>query len=148
MVKKAMNCSDEELKGKTFELPSEGLHSFRVVDVKDNENDPNLVLVKLEVCDGAEYGRSILHRVNLDSDWKGFFFTRLFLKAIGEPYKGSFEADSDMWLGKTFSATIVHTVEKEGKKRTFANIDKFEFDIPATVGQPSTEQPKEVEWTE
>jgi hypothetical protein len=147
MVKRNMNCSDEEPQNKTFELPSVGLHSFRVVDVKENENDPNLVLVKLEVCDGAEMGRSILHRVNLDTEFKGFFFTRLFLKALAEPYKGSFDVDSDMWLGKTFSATIKHSLSAD-KTKTYANLDKFEFDIPATVGTPFAEQPKEVAWEE
>lgn len=147
MVKRNMNCSDDEPQGKTFELPSVGIHSFRVVDVKENENDPNLVLVKLEVCDGAEMGRSILHRVNLDVDFKGFFFTRLFLKAIGEQYKGSFDVDTDMWLGKVFSATIKHSKSADGTK-TYANIDKFEFDVVATVGEPTTKEPEEVAWQE
>ena len=147
MVKRNMNCSEEEPKNNIYELPSVGVHSFRVVDVQENKDDDTLLRVKLDVCNGAEYGRSILHRVNLDDQWKGFFFTRLFLKAIGEPYKGSFSVDTDMWIGKVFSASVKHTPSKDGTK-TYANIDKFEFDIPATVGEPTAEEPKEVSWEE
>jgi hypothetical protein len=131
-MKKSMNQPDTEPEQKRFELPSEGEHQFQVVDILPDANNPDIVMVKLEVADGEELGRSILHRVNLDENWKGFFLTRLFLKAIGEPYKGAFDADSDMWIGKQFYETIVHNKsEKNGK--TYANIDEFIFDKTAPL---------------
>jgi len=127
MVKKSINCSSEEPEQKKFELPSEGEKLFQVVDLIPDKNNPNIIAVKLEVADGSEMGRSILHRVNLDEKWAGFFATRLFLKALKQPYKGDIEIDSDMWIGLCFYASIVHNVsEKNGK--TYANIDSYNFD--------------------
>jgi hypothetical protein len=149
-MKKQMSAPQEEPEQKRFELPSEGLHKFQVVDIFPDKTNPDAMAVKLEVSEGEELGRSILHRVNLDSAWKGFFLTRLFLKAIGEPYKGDFEADSDMWIGKQFSATIVHNKsDKTGK--TYANIDSYEFDAVTEVKPGDTKQvksPKDIEWKE
>ena len=138
MTKRQINCPEDEPEQKTFELPSEKEHLFQVVDKWTDKDDDNVILVKLEVADGEELGRSILHRVNLDSEWSGFFLTRLFLKAIGEKYKGDFETDDDMWIGRSFHATIIHNVsERNGK--TYANIDKFNFD--KEVEQPEMPEP-------
>jgi len=126
-MKRTVSAPNEEPEQRRFELPSEKEHKFQVVDKWEDESDPNVITTKIEVAGGDEEGRTTLHRVNLDSDWKGFFLTRLFLKAIGEPYKGEFEVDDDMWIGKSFYATIIHnTSENNGK--TYANIDEFNFD--------------------
>lgn len=146
-MKKQMKAGSDEPDAKKFEMPSEGTHSFLVVDANPDKVNADLILVKLEVCDGPEFGRSILHRVNLDESWKGFFLTRLFLKAIGEPYKSDFAVDTDMWIGKSFCAKIVHNPSKDGTK-VYANIDKFDFDTIAKVGQPTKSEPKEVSWEE
>lgn len=127
-MKRQVSTSNEEPEQRKFELPSEGEHQFQVVDKWEDKNDDNIVIVKLEVSEGDETGRSILHRVNLDSKWKGFFLTRLFLKSISEPYKGEFEIDDDNWIGKCFYATIIHNQGNNGK--TYANIDQFIFDRP------------------
>jgi hypothetical protein len=126
MVKKTLIASNDEPEQVRFEIPSEGEHQFQVVDLWTDKNDENIILVKLEVSEGDELGRSILHRVNLDNNWKGFFFTRMFLKAINEPHKGEFEVDTDMWVGRVFYATIIHNIANNGK--TYANIDQFNFD--------------------
>ena len=148
MTKRTVNLSNDEPEQKRFELPSEGEHQFQVVDKWNNKNDSSIVLVKLEVSEGDELGRSILHRVNLDPDWKGFFLTRLFLKAIGEPYKGEIEIDDDMWIGKCFYATIVHNLGNNGK--TYANIDKFNFEkvveVPELMGKNDKKMPEEIAW--
>jgi len=140
MVKRKITTSNEEPEQRKFELPSEGEHQLQVVDLWTDKADDNIIIVKLEVV-GEEEGRSILHRVNLDSEWKGFFLTRLFLKAIGEAYKGEIEVDEDNWIGKQFFATIVHNVGNNGK--TYANIDEFNFDkVVALDGK----QEEEVAW--
>ena len=126
MVKKQGTTANEEPEQKKFELPSEGEKLFQVVDLFPDKTNPDIIAVKLEVAEGEEMGRSILHRVNLDFAWKGFFTTRLFLKALKQPYKGDIEIDSDMWPGLCFYANIVHNKADNGK--TYANIDSYNFD--------------------
>ena len=109
----------------------------------------NIQVVKLEIIGGEEEGLTMLNRVNLDPDWKGFYFTKLFLKAIGEPYKGEFEVDTDRWVGRQFYATVKHTPSKDGAK-TYANIGEYNFDKPveqykAPVGQ-TVSDPKDIAW--
>lgn len=120
-MKKNYQLSDDDPQQKFFELPSEKEHIFQVVDVKENtENDSNIVRVKLEVVGGNEKGRTLLHRLNLDEETKGFFAVRLFLKAIGEPHKGKINLDTDRWFGHGLTATVIHN----GK---YANIDVYNF---------------------
>lgn len=128
MVRKTVNASDSEPKQMKFLLPSEKEHLFQVVDVIENiDPNPDIVHVKLEVAGGDEEGRSILNRISLEENWKGFFATRLFLKAINEPYKGQgFAIDSDNWTGRMFNATVVHSKSKDGTK-TYANIQEYDF---------------------
>lgn len=126
MTKRQVSTPDTEPDQKEFKHPTEKEHCFQVVDFIKND-DPDIELVKLEVVGGDEQGRTLLHRVSLDSTWNGFFTTRLFLKAIGLTYKGDFEIDSDQWIGRQFFATIVHNKSKDGTK-TYANIKEYNFD--------------------
>lgn len=130
MVKKTYTKNyNEEPEQQAFDKPSEREHLFQVVEVYTHDDNPfekglpvDTVTVKLEVCGGEEEGRTILQRLNLDEEGKGFWATRIFLKAIGETYKGdSLEIDSDRWIGRQFYATVVHN----GK---YANISEFNFD--------------------
>ena len=120
MVKRTGQAPDQEPEESDFPLPSEKEHLFQVSDFIDND-DPNIIVAKCEVVGGDEEGLSLLNRVNLDFGFKGFFYTRLFLKAIGEPYKGNFEIDSDHWIGRQFYATVIHN----GK---YANISEYNYD--------------------
>jgi len=143
MVKRTVTAPNDEPEQGKFKLPSEGEHLFQVVDKWADKTDDNVIITKLEVAEGDEIGRSILHRVNLDSEWKGFFLTRLFLKAIGEPYKGEIDIDDDMWIGKCFYATIIHNVSVNNGK-TYANIDQFNFDkLADNSGSPTKMTPEE-----
>lgn len=142
MVKRTVTAPNDEPEQGKFKLPSEGEHLFQVVDKWADKTDYNVIITKLEVAEGDEIGRSILHRVNLDSEWKGFFLTRLFLKAIGEPYKGEFEVDDDMWIGKCFYASVIHNLGNNGK--TYANIDQFNFEkMFDNSGAPTKMTPEE-----
>ncbi len=142
MVKRTVTAPNDEPEQGKFKLPSEGEHLFQVVDKWADKTDDNVIITKLEVAEGDEIGRSILHRVNLDSEWKGFFLTRLFLKAIGEPYKGEFEVDDDMWIGKCFYASVIHNLGNNGK--TYANIDQFNFEkMFDNSGAPTKMTPEE-----
>lgn len=156
MVKKSYNTDETEPTASNFKIPSEKEHLFVVTDLITYEDevgvkmglDQNTIAVKLEVIGGDEEGLTLLNRVNLDPDWKGFYFTRLFLKAIGEPYKGVFDADSDRWLGRQFYATVKHTQSKDGTK-TYANIGEYNFDkkVEQSYKEPvKVSTPEDIQW--
>jgi hypothetical protein len=135
MVKRRGSAPDTEPQN-SFQKPSEGWHEFQVVDVIEDKNNDDVVAVKLEVKGGKEEGRTLLNRCCLDFEAKGFGFTRLFLKAIGEPCRGDIEIDTDMWIGRELKALVVHnegtdrqTGEPNGK--FYANIVEYQFDAPA-----------------
>ncbi len=156
MVKRSYNLSEEEPNGeKQFAKPSEREHLFQVVDIYTCTDemgqklglDMDTVSVKCEVLGGDEAGLSLLVRCTLDEKAKGFFATRLFLKVVGEPYKGEgLEIDTDRWVGRQFYGTVTHN----GK---YANISEYNFE--KMVEQKSTVQaadlvadPADIKWEE
>lgn len=137
-MKRRLKASNDEPEQRIYELPSEGNeHLFQVVDKWIDKNDDNIIITRIEVAEGDETGRTILHRVNLNQEWNGFFLTRLFLKAINEPYKGDFDVDDDMWIGRCFYATVIHNQAANGK--TYANIDQFNFEKKPETGLETKE---------
>jgi hypothetical protein len=151
-MKRTVNMGDNEPEQKKFDLPSEGEHLFQVVDVFTQEDeigqklnlDENTVSAKCEVAIGDETGRTLLQRCSLDETWKGFFATRLFLKAIGEQHKGAgIEIDTDRWIGRQFYATVVHN-------KGFANIADYNFEKSAAIAQqdsaPAITNPADIAW--
>lgn len=148
-MKRTANCPDEEPKQSLYELPSEKEHSFSVVDVQFDETDTDIVYAHLEVASGDEIGRKLRNRLNLNDQSNMFWATRLFLKAIKEPHKGIIDIDTDNWFGRSFVASVKHGKNKD-KTKTFANIDKYNFDADPQIEVKSNE-PKEVSpaaWTE
>ncbi len=137
MVKRKFSGRDEEPENSSFGMPSQKEHLFQVSSVFTSKNNPfskgldeNTVVVKCEVASGDEKGRTLLNRLTIDDQAKGFFATRLFLKAIGMPYKGDdIELDTDLWQGLMFYATVVY----DGK---YANIEKYNFEKRITQGPP------------
>lgn len=133
MVKRQASAGDSEPEQMKFEMPSEKEHLLQVTDIITFEDelggklglDENTVCAKLEVVGGEEEGRTLLQRLSLDSNWKGFFATRLFLKAIGEEYKGDITLDTDDWIGKQVYATVIHA---QSKGKTFANVDQYNYE--------------------
>lgn len=103
-----------------FPLPKEGEHLFQVVDGWQDKVDSDVQVVKLEIVGGEDTGKTILQRINTNDQLKSFYYTRLFLKAIDEAYKGEFDIDTDNFIGKQFYAMIVHN----GK---YANISEYNF---------------------
>ncbi len=130
-MKKHVNAPSEEPTESNFKIPSEKEHLLQVIDcnplVTPSGQDDNIQIVKLEVVGGEEAGLTLLNRLNLNQDDKGFYFTRLFLKSIGESYKGAIEIDTDNWQARQFYATVKHTKSKDGTK-TYANIGEYNFD--------------------
>jgi hypothetical protein len=155
MVKRSFNTDENEPEASNFKIPSEREHLFVVTDVHPavtpSGNDDNIQVVHLEIVGGDEEGLTLLNRCNLNQDEKAFYFTRLFLKAICEPYKGAFEIETDRWIGRQFYATVKHTKSKDGTK-TYANIAEYNFDkkieqVYKPVGQDITD-PKDIVWEE
>ncbi len=122
-----VNAPESEPEESNFKIPSQKEHLFQISDYSKDEKDENIIVVKCEVVGSDEEGLSILHRVNTDDQSKGFYFTRLFLKAIGEDYKGSFSIDESRWQAKQFYATVIHNKSKDGSK-TYANIKEYNFE--------------------
>lgn len=135
-----------------FEKPSEREHLFQVTDIFTNEDEmgrklklpDNAVSVKCEVIGGDEAGRTLLQRLTLDDQHKGFFATRIFLKALGQDYKGTIVIDTDLWCGLQFYATVVHNGD-------YANIKEYNFDklVPNNTGIKSPSSGKDdIAWEE
>ena len=148
MVRKKVAMGNDEPDQINRDLPSEKEHFFQVVNVLTlNPSSVDIHHVKCEVADGEEIGRTLLNRLSLDAGWKGFFATRLFLKAIGEPYKGNeIEIETNNWIGRQFFATVIHN-------NGYANINKYNFEKSSKIRQFKIEaDPKEknaeVAWDE
>lgn len=151
MVRRTINAPDTEPEQMKRDLPSPKEHLFQVSDIFTHEDeigaklglDQDTVSVKCEVVGGDEEGRTLLNRLSLDPDYKGFFATRLFLKAVALPHKGQIDIETDDWQGLQFYATVKHN---DG----YANIDKFNFDkmVEETDTKPDTVKPvdEEIAW--
>lgn len=146
------NCSMGEDEPKSFLKPSEGEHLLAVAEVFDETNDPyglglgpDDVSVKFEVAAGPELGRTLLHRMNINPDWPGFFVVRKFLKSVGLPYKGDVLVDSDEWQGCQCYATVIHKKADNGK--TYANIDDYNYEkiVEQVDTKPDTAKPVDEE---
>lgn len=153
MVKRTYDLPNEEPDQKQFDIPSEKEHLLQCTDIFTIEDemgvklglDENTVAVKLEVVGGEESGRTLLQRLSLDQSWKGFFATRLFLKAIGADYKGAISIDTDMWVGEQVFATVIHAKSKDGSK-TYANIKEYNFDKRIEKAKLKTTDPNDIQW--
>lgn len=133
-MKKTVNMPNTE--PNSYEKPSEKEHLFEVVNTQDNLD--GTVSAKLKVIGGEEDGRTMFNRVSYDENWSGFFTTRLFLKAVGEPYKGDgVDIQSDNWIGRRFFATVIHKSSTDGSK-VYANIKDYNFE--KTLGLTTEEE--------
>jgi hypothetical protein len=155
-MKRTYTTDENEPTESQFKIPSEGEKLFQVTDINPavtpSGEDDNIQVVKLEIVGGDDNGLSILNRVNLNQDEKAFYFARLFLKAIGEPYKGEIELDTDHWCGRQFYATVKHTKSKDGTK-TYANIGEYNFDkkieqVFQAKNPGNVKSPEEIAWEE
>ena len=135
MVKRNANAPDTEPEKSNFQPPSEKEHLFQVADVYDQNNhpdnfeidDPDMAIAKVEVVGEDEEGRTMLIQCTVDDSLKKFYYTRMFLKAIGCQYKGSnFPINSDEWQGRQFYATVEHNEGKNGK--IFGNVKEYNFE--------------------
>jgi len=145
---------ESEPEQKKFDLPSPKKHLFQISDIYTCNDemgqklklDEDTVSVKCEVVDSDEAGRALLQRLTLNDQDKGFYYTRMFLKATSQDYKGKVSIDTDMWCGLRFLATVIHN----GK---YANIDEYDFDnkpqqVRAIHNPGGITDPKDIAWEE
>lgn len=155
-MKRHVNASNEEPTESNFKIPSEREHLLQIVEVNSlitpSGEDENIQIVKLEVIGTEEEGLTLLSRININPEEKSFYFCRLFLKSISEPYKGEFDIDPDNWVGKQMYATIKHTKSKDGTK-TYANINEYNFSklveqvkAPVNNNPGGVKSPEEIIW--
>lgn len=155
IMKRTFNTDENEPEAQNFKIPSEREHLFQITDVQpaktNSGHDDNIQVAHLEIIGGDEEGLTLLNRCNLNQDEKAFYFTRLFLKAICEPYKGQFEIETDNWIGRQFYATVKHTKSKDGTK-TYANIAEYNFDKKITqqsnINPGSIKSPEDIAWND
>lgn len=153
-MKRTYKIDQNEPEQMKFDLPTEKEHLFQITDIYDYTSaigqkialNEHTISLKIEVVGGFEEGRTMLNRMTLDENNRGFFATRLFLKALGLDYKGNIAIDTDQWIGLQFYATVKHNGE-------YANIKEYNFDKKIEQRkQPSgysTENPKEsqeIQW--
>lgn len=137
-----VKADENEPTESNFPLPKEGEHLFQIVDGWEDKNDSDIHVVKAEIIGGDDTGKTILQRINTNDKLKSFYYCRLFLKAISEPYKGEFDISTDNFIGKQFYATIVHN----GK---YANISEYNFNKKIEQYKPpvgQVEEPKDIQW--
>lgn len=152
-MKRTYNTDQNEPEKKEFPKPTEKEHLFQVTDIFDYTSsigqrlalNDETVSVKIEVAGGDEEGRTMLIRLSLNDQDKGFFFTRMFLKATGQDYKGQITIDTDMWCGLQFYATVKHNGE-------YANIKEYNFDkkieqqVFKVKNPDGVTKPEEIQW--
>ena len=154
-MKRQYTTEDKEPES-NFKLPPVAEYLFQVTDVNPlvepgGENE-NIQVANIEIIGGEFEGTTLLLRLNLKHEEKAFYFTTLFLKAIGEGYKGQFEIETDRWVSRQFYATIKHTKSKDGTK-TYANIDIYNFDKKITQqfqakNPDGVKSPEDIAWEE
>lgn len=155
-MKRNYNTDDKEPEESNFKIPSEKEHLLQITDVnplvEPGGENHEIQVVKFEVVGGDEEGRTLLCRINLDQTNTAFYYSRLFLKAIGEPYKGQFEIETDRWIGRQCYATVTHGKSKDNSK-TYANIKEYNFNKPVEQYKPPVNnnpgvvtKPEEIVW--
>lgn len=124
-----------------FTAAPEGVYNLVVVKANDMKNGmpwktqkgDDYVSVECEIDDAGEWlGKKLWHGVTfidpvdangkprVDAEGKprkGAGMALIFLKAIGEPYQGKFEIDTDNWAGKRFRAKLRVSKDMKGNPR-------------------------------
>jgi hypothetical protein len=100
------------------------LKIVKVTDTKDGlpwltKNGDDYCSVECEIDDVGEHmGKKVWHGVTImEPTKKGAGMAILFLKAIGEPWEGQFDIDSDNWVGKRFRAKLIVGKDQKGRPR-------------------------------
>jgi hypothetical protein len=83
------------------------------------KNGDPMVSARCEIADANEWlGTTVWHNITfLPKEKKGAGMAVAFLKAIGEPWEGAFEIDTDNWKDKTFRAKLKVVTGLNGQPR-------------------------------
>lgn len=102
-----------------FQLIPKGTYDLKVVEATLGESKAGLpqATVNFVVVNSEYADRPIkFYRVTfIPDDQKGAWIAKAFLKALGQPYKGKVDVDTDVWIGKIVTADV-GIEEYEGKE--------------------------------
>lgn len=109
MGKVSVNMGAKE--ADAIELLPDGTYQLKIVkaDLKESKSGNPMVTVDLSVVNSLNHNgaKIMFHNVTIiPNDEKGAWIAKLFLKAIGQPYKGNVTIDTDAWLGKIINAEV------------------------------------------
>lgn len=114
---------DEYVEQEDFKLIPDGDYMFEIAEIKDgysgnNDPMPNITLrcIEEEEYEGIYVWDNILIPEPNSPSHKIIGRSKRFLHAIGEPYQGDFDVDTENWLNKTVEVKI-GTEEYKGKKK-------------------------------
>ncbi len=125
-MRRRYNSTGVDLDGGKYTIAPEGIYDLiikKVTDTKDGQpwktkNGDDYVSVECEVDSGDYMGAKVWHGVTfMDPSKKGAGMAVQFLKAIGEPWEGDFEIDTNNWEGRTFTAKLIVGKTNQGKDR-------------------------------
>lgn len=118
-------------------LLPDGWFTFRIMDAtegmtRDGKN--HLVKVRADVIQDEEFaGWPVYHYVTfLPKDNPGAGISLHFLKAIAEPFEGSFKVNAEDWVGKMFSGQVFTDTYKDRKSNKIKQVkalDKAGLDL-------------------
>ena len=136
---------DPDAKGTNVLLPKR-FHSFEILnfEAKNGDEYPKegytrnkdpMVSILCEVIDDEEFnGERVFYTITfLPKDKPGAGMSIHFLKTIGEPWEGSFEVNSNNWVGKRFMGYVIN---EEYKGRTKNKITEVKVYDPKKDGVP------------
>lgn len=125
-----------------YPVAPEGIYELVIVKVKDTKegqpwktsNGDDYVSVECEINTGEWAGKKVWHGVTFmeDKTRKGAGMALNFLKAIGEPWEGKFDINTDNWSGRIFRAKLKIGRDNQGRNRNeiayVISEDKLESD--------------------
>jgi len=112
----------EEQEG--FRCLPDGNYMFEILEKEDtySKDDDVMIKITLRCIEEGEYeGIYVWDNILLpEPDSRAHKIigrSKRFLHAIGEPYQGNFDTDTDDWVGKTVEAKIILSEYTQGPKK-------------------------------
>jgi hypothetical protein len=129
-----------------YKLLPDGTYMFEISEKEDSESkngDPMIKIVLRCIEEGDYEGSLVWDNIlipDVDSpSSKIIGRTKRFLHAIGEPFQGDFDVDTDNWINKIVEAKI-SIGEFDGKKKN--NVDRYNL-LDNDVNTSNNSQVKE-----
>ena len=127
----SIECDKKEEVGMLGAFPK-GRYAFEVTDLKDRKTQSGfpMVILTLTIAKGEHAGRKMWHNVTFfPKGEKGHGFTLRAMHALGLPFDGKVNVDTNRIMGATFEAEVdIEEYEWDGKMREKNVITNFIID--------------------